>query len=225
MTFDPPTSPDTRNATSSPALAGGHTRSGLPDGLTIVNAGQGAPRVNHTHGPTRGVAGWQMNGTFGRNSPVSCSTRGLQSCLVSSLRTQLPTVGSTKLPLTWKTRTTPGRRSVFLLVRSGRSTKGSVFGLLPTLASRDYRHPNARPYSERGGGAKGQQLPEHLGGPLSPAWCLSFMGFPAVWEESRPRATRSSRRSPKPSSKPTATLAELLSRATRARRLSTEILS
>jgi hypothetical protein len=29
----------------------------------------------------------------------------------------------------------------------------------PTPSARDYRHPNARPYSERGGGTKGEQLP------------------------------------------------------------------
>lgn len=41
----------------------------------------------------------------------------------------------------------------------------------PSPASRDYRSPNAKPYAERGGGKKGEQLPnfvEHLSSPQGP---------------------------------------------------------
>jgi hypothetical protein len=83
-----------------------------------------------------------------------------------------------------------------------------------TPASRDYRHPNATSYAERGGGAKGEQLPNQVNqavsgllpngspvstakrGVLNPAFSLWLMGYPAEWESCAPPATRSSRRSP-----------------------------
>jgi hypothetical protein len=52
-------------------------------------------------------------------------------------------------------------------------------GLLPTLTRRDYRHPNAKSYAERGGGKKGEQLPNALGGPVNADWAEWFMGYPA----------------------------------------------
>ena len=53
----------------------------------------------------------------------------------------------------------------------------------PSPASRDYRHPNAKPYSERGGGTKGEQLPNAVGGALNPTWVELLQGFPPGWTE------------------------------------------
>lgn len=66
-----------------------------------------------------------------------------------------------------------------------------------TPAARDYRHPNAKSYEERGGEKKGEQLNNqvvHSGpitnsspaatgkrGVLNPAFSLWLMGYPAVW--------------------------------------------
>ena len=66
-----------------------------------------------------------------------------------------------------------------------------------TPAARDYRHPNAKPYTERGGEKKGEQLnnqvvhsgpitnssPAETGkrGVLNPAFSLWLMGYRAVW--------------------------------------------
>lgn len=55
---------------------------------------------------------------------------------------------------------------------------------LPTLAARDYRFPNAKAFKDRGGGKKGEQLPNAIGGPLNPDWCEWFMGFPIGWTAS-----------------------------------------
>jgi hypothetical protein len=65
----------------------------------------------------------------------------------------------------------------------------------PTPAARDYRYPNDLPYSERGGGAKGEQLPNVVGGPLNPTFVEWLMGFPLGWTVLLPSATRSSRKS------------------------------
>lgn len=53
--------------------------------------------------------------------------------------------------------------------------------ILPTPASRDYRSPNSKPYAERGGGKKGEQLPNAVGGSLNPTWVEWLMGFPPGW--------------------------------------------
>jgi DNA (cytosine-5)-methyltransferase 1 len=60
-----------------------------------------------------------------------------------------------------------------------------------TPAQRDYRHPNAKPYAERGGGKKGEQLNNQVahgqtpngseGGALNPEFVSWLMGFPDGW--------------------------------------------
>jgi hypothetical protein len=68
----------------------------------------------------------------------------------------------------------------------------------PTPASRDFRHPNAKAYSERGGGTKGEQLPNAVGGALNPTWVEWLMGFPAEWtalDASEMPSSRKSRKS------------------------------
>jgi hypothetical protein len=73
----------------------------------------------------------------------------------------------------------------------------SAVQMWPTPASRDFRHPNAEPYSERGGGTKGEQLPNAAGGPLNPTWVEWLMGFPIGWTDLKPSEMPSSRKSRK----------------------------
>jgi 2-methylcitrate dehydratase PrpD len=49
--------------------------------------------------------------------------------------------------------------------------------MLPTMTTRDEKGPG--PANKTHGG--GLDLPQFLGGHLSPAWCLWFMGFPVDW--------------------------------------------
>ena len=73
--------------------------------------------------------------------------------------------------------------------KAGAGLATALAKLLPTLAARDYRSPNAKSYSERGGGKKSEQLPNAIRGPLNPDWCEWFMGFPIGWTASEPLAT------------------------------------
>jgi hypothetical protein len=59
----------------------------------------------------------------------------------------------------------------------------------PTPAARDYRHPNAKTYAERGGGSKGEQLPNAVGGALNPTWVEWLMGWPLGWTDLKPLGT------------------------------------
>lgn len=52
-----------------------------------------------------------------------------------------------------------------------------------TPASRDFRYPNALSYAERGGGSKGEQLPNQVKGALNPAWVELLMGWPLGWTD------------------------------------------
>jgi hypothetical protein len=66
-------------------------------------------------------------------------------------------------------------------IESGRGNLAEYVQMWPIPASRDYRHPNAQSYEERGGGTKGEQLPNAVGGALNPTWVCALMGLPPGW--------------------------------------------
>lgn len=71
----------------------------------------------------------------------------------------------------------------------GTLTEAVAARMFPTPAARDFRHPNAKSYEERGGGKKGEQLPNAVGGPLNPPWVEWLMGWPIGWTDLRPLET------------------------------------
>lgn len=68
-------------------------------------------------------------------------------------------------------------------------------GFYPTPAAKDWRSPNKKPYAERGGGKKGGQLPNFVGGSLNPAWVEWLQGFPVGWTDLNASEMPSSRKS------------------------------
>jgi hypothetical protein len=68
--------------------------------------------------------------------------------------------------------------------------------LWPTPAARDYRSPNKLTYEERGGGKKGEQLPNAAGGQLNPMWVEWLMGWPLGWTDLKPLETDKFRSAP-----------------------------
>jgi len=104
--------------------------------------------------------------TSGLTGSVSSASAALQSSLESKLKPLLGMVGSTLFRQSWKAKITPLARPYLGLVVSALRTKENDSTLSQTTslrpwaspAERDHRFANAKPYSERGGMTKGEQL-------------------------------------------------------------------
>jgi hypothetical protein len=143
------------------------------------------------------VSGWeQFSETFPRSGMMRSGT-------VSQLQPSVPLTAATVFG-SWPTPTArlgdpkrglPKPHHATKRMRSGKRNLDDAVALWPTPAARDYRYPNAKPYGGRGGGSKGEQLPNAVGGPLNPLWVEWLMGFPLGWSDCGPSATRPSRKS------------------------------
>lgn len=81
----------------------------------------------------------------------------------------------------WPTSTADDANNVTRKSGTFSSLTRQVQETLPTQASRDYRSPNKKSFKDRGGGTKGEQLPNHVGGLLNPDWVEILMGWPLFW--------------------------------------------
>src|SRR4026209_683898 len=118
--FPPTTSEDSGSVTSSPASAGGPTRSGSLAGLTTERSGPGVGPVNRSRDTAPKLAG-TIRATFGLSGASSLRSAALQSSLVNRLKQRLDTAGSIVFALTWKKRTTPSGRVLCPLPGPARS--------------------------------------------------------------------------------------------------------
>ncbi len=158
--FNPQTSPDTGNATSSPASPAGPLQLDLLGGPTTGNCGPAAPRASRF--PSRVKEKPRMTiGTCGPTSFASSVPDGPLSSWESRLRRRLARTGSTECLLTWKESTTPAGRPLSRLVPSTRPTAGTGSGLWPTPAARDWRSEKATDefYQAWAASPKGKTLP------------------------------------------------------------------
>ena len=76
--------------------------------------------------------GLLTSGTYGHHGSISSASADLQSSLVSRLKQQLTTSGSTLFKMTWREKVMPSGRLVFLLRASGHRTSGNDYGSWPT---------------------------------------------------------------------------------------------
>ena len=131
-----PTSPDTRNAISSPASASGRTRRAAPDGETIDLYGP-------HHAPASPLAklardaDLMMSAISGRTSGASPASADLTRLLASRLIARTAGCGSTLYRLTWKVRATPLRRRYCALLALPLQTFGTVFTGWPAPSATD----------------------------------------------------------------------------------------
>ena len=127
---NPPTSPDTPSATSSPESAAGVTPCASPDGATTDLFGRVVAPVNPSRPQAPNLAA-PIPAIFGQRGIASSASAALQSSLVSRLKQRLGTAGLTLFAMTWSEKATPSGRSVCLLRASGHRTLGNGSGLLP----------------------------------------------------------------------------------------------
>ena len=157
--LDRPTSKATRSVISLPESASGRTLFALPEWATIDASGQVVVRVSPFLRPAKPLVP-RTPAISGRSGSASLSSADLQSSLVSRLQARLGSAGSTLYRLTWKERATPSGRRICALRASAPpiSDSGFISSVWATPAHRDYRFANAKPWKERGGGKKGEQL-------------------------------------------------------------------
>ncbi len=132
--FNPQTSPDTGNVTSSPASPVGPLQLDLLGGPTTASSGPAAPRASRSLSRVKEKPRMTI-GTCGPTSFASSVPDGPLSSWENRLRRRLARTGSTECLLTWKQRTTPAGRSLSQLVPSTRPTDETACGL--------WRTPNA----------------------------------------------------------------------------------
>lgn len=161
--FNLQTSPDTGNATSSPASPVGPLQLDLLGGPTTASSGPAAPRASRS--PSRVKEKPRMTiGTCGPTSFASSVPDGPLSSWENRLRRRLARTGSTECLLTWKQRITPAGRSLSQLVPSTRPTGATGSGLWPTPAARDWRSEKATDefYQAWASSTKGKTLPMQI---------------------------------------------------------------
>lgn len=125
-------------------------------------------------------SGERCSGAFAWYDPVTSLWRTWQRCLTGEWDAYSET---------FPRAATMRNGIVFPQVPLAPLTDETESGSWPTPANRDWRSPNRLPYSERGGGKKGEQLPNAIGGQLNPTWVEWLMGFPLGWTDLKDSAT------------------------------------
>ena len=136
--FDPPTSTDSFNVTSSQASASGVTPCDGLDGLTTDPSGLEAAHANLSARQVK-AAGLLMSGTFGQRGTTSSGSAALQSYLESRLQARLGSHGSILYKLTWKIQVMPSGRSRSRLRASVPRTSETERTGWPTPTTRDWK--------------------------------------------------------------------------------------
>jgi hypothetical protein len=152
----PKTSRDTRNATSLPASASGHTRCEEQGGGMIPQSGPPVARASLSARQAK-TMGLLMSGIFGQPSFTLSKSCALASSLANRLQAKAALSGSTLYALTWKMRGTPSQHSIFALRASAHRTSDNGCTGWPTAQARDWKGApseakelshNARPLNE-----------------------------------------------------------------------------
>ncbi len=150
--FNPPTSPDTGNAISSPALAGGLSQPDLLGGPTIQNCGREARPASRSRSLAREKARMTI-GTCGPTFLGSSVPAGPLHSWENRLRQRLARHGSTECWMTWKASATPAGRPLSRLVPSTPRTGATACGFWPTPTTRDHKDSLGMSFAPRKDGA------------------------------------------------------------------------
>lgn len=150
---------DTRNATSSQAVASGPLQLDLLDGLMTESSGPAPVPASRSRRPAKGSEP-MIQGICGRTFIASSVPDGPLSSWESRLRERLGMVGSTESALIWREKATPAGQSISRLAVSTLHTNGT------DSTGSQWSTPRASD-GEKGGpnqsfGAGGQPLPAQM---------------------------------------------------------------
>ena len=172
---------DTPNATSSPVLASGLTRSGWQDGPMIARSGRDLARASLSARQAK-EKGLMTSATCGQLSPGSSASLSLQLLLVSRLQARLSGRGSTAYAMTWRPWITPARRQLSRLAASAHLISGQERIGLPTpsgTSNHGKNHVAGR--LDEWGGSSNPFRGTDIGGLHSPSFEAWMMGIPVAW--------------------------------------------
>lgn len=158
--FNPQTSPDTGNATFSPASPAGPLQLDLLGGPTTASCGPAAPRASRSQSRAREKPRMTI-GTCGPTSFASSVPDGPLQSWESRLRRRLARTGSTECLLTWKQRTTPAGRSLSQLVPSTRPIAGIDSGLWPTPTTCMHKGTSPAALTRKNGASRANDRLDH----------------------------------------------------------------
>jgi hypothetical protein len=136
--FDPPISPGSPGAISSPGSADGNTRCSLHGGRRGGKSGPDPVPANRSAWRAQAKVP-TIRATFGQRGFHSSASADLQRSLASRLRARMVDTGSTLFSLSWKTATTPSGRLISRRAASDRRIVGSGSGSWPTTTVQDSR--------------------------------------------------------------------------------------
>lgn len=148
---------DSTNAISLPASESGATPCGLPLGRTTARSGPVRARVNLSARQAK-ERGLLTSGTYGLPGFISLRSVALTSSLVSRLRLQTASRGSTLFALTWKDRATPAGQLISVLQASAPRRSDNEIGGLRGWATPAAREAGGTPerFLERKAALKGK---------------------------------------------------------------------
>lgn len=124
----------------------------------------------------------RTNGTGSGYWPSPKSRDGHPEGFSAGMRRDSPNLSTVvKVPELWPTPTVHGDYNRKGASKNSGDGLATAVKMYPPPAARDYRSPNGKPFSELGGGTKGEQLPNAIGGQLNPDWVEWLMGWPIGW--------------------------------------------
>jgi hypothetical protein len=152
---------DSSEPTSLVESAAGSLPCSSPDGRKTSKSGQGRARVSRSQ-TAEAAKVRTTNGTSGLSFEGLSPSAALQRSLESRLRARLDVNGSPEFALTWKHWDMQSGPQICALRASPRRTGDKGCSGWATPAARDYRGANLKSYADRGGGKKGEQLPNQV---------------------------------------------------------------